>query len=132
MVGVGALVIRDGEVLLVQRAASPSKNEWTLPGGLVKLGEEMRDAVERELREECGIEAEVGPAVDVFDRIEHDEEGDVRFHYVIIDFLVANFQGEPAHGSDALAVRWATVDELKSLGVAPPVRRLVEHAIGLV
>lgn len=131
LVGVGAIVIDDDKVLLVKRAASPGKDEWTLPGGLVNLGEEMRDALERELREECGIDAEVGPAIDVFDRIEHDEEGEIRFHYVIIDFLVSAFRGEPSAGSDAAGLAWASVEELKALGVPAPVRRLIEHAMKL-
>lgn len=129
LVGVGGVVVRNGQVLLVRRSNPPAKDEWAIPGGLIELGEGMRDALERELREECGIEAEAGPPIEVFDRIESAEDGSTHFHYVIIDFLVTSFRGEPVAGSDVADVRWVSPSDLAALGITKPVRRLIEYAV---
>jgi len=128
LVGVGGIVVKGDEVLLVRRGQSPGKGSWSIPGGLVELGEEMRDAVERELREEVGLDVDVGAPLDVFDRIESGEEGETRFHYVIVDFLVESFSGSVQAGSDVHEIRWASMADLSGLGVPSPVRRLLEYA----
>ncbi len=112
VVGVGAVVVRDGKALLIKRGHEPRKGEWSLPGGIVELGEALLDALRREVREETGLEIRIGPHIETFDRIHHDAEGRVRFHFVIVDYLCEAEDGQPIAGTDAEAVAWATADDL--------------------
>jgi ADP-ribose pyrophosphatase YjhB (NUDIX family) len=112
VVGVGAVVVRDGKALLIKRGHEPRKGEWSLPGGLVELGEGLLDALRREVREETSLEIRVGPHLETFDRIHRDAEGRVRFHFVIVDYLCMAADGEAVAGTDADAVTWAGADEL--------------------
>ena len=86
VVGVGAVVVRDGRALLVRRAHEPRKGEWSLPGGLLDLGEALVDAARREVKEETGLDVEVGPMIETFDRVHRDGDGRIRYHFVIVDF----------------------------------------------
>jgi mutator protein MutT len=117
VVGVGGVVVDDGRALLIRRAHEPRKGEWSLPGGLVELGERLTDAVRREIAEETGLDVQVGPIIETFDRVHHDPDGRVRFHFVIVDYLCAAAGGEAVAGSDAEAVAWVTIDELDRYGV---------------
>jgi ADP-ribose pyrophosphatase YjhB (NUDIX family) len=117
VVGVGGVVTRDGRALIIRRRHEPRKGEWSLPGGLVELGEWLIDAARREIAEETGLDVEVGPIVETFDRVHRDAEGRVRFHFVIIDYLCVAHAGEAVAGSDAEAVAWVTGDELDAYGV---------------
>ena len=117
MVGVGAVVVRDGRALIVRRAHEPRKGEWSLPGGLLDLGESLADAAQREVREETGLDVEIGPIIETFDRVHRDEEGRIRYHFVIVDFVCWSHTGEPFAGSDAEAVAWVTADEIDGYGV---------------
>ena len=116
-VGVGAVVVRGGRALIVRRAHEPRKGEWSLPGGLLHLGESLADAVRREVREETGLDVELGPIIETFDRIHRDDEGRVRYHFVIIDFVCWSPGGDAVAGSDAEAVAWVTADEIDHYGV---------------
>ncbi len=118
--GVGAVVVREGRVLLIRRAQQPLKGEWSLPGGAVELGETLEEAICREVLEETGLVVEPIDVVQAFDRISRDAEGRVRYHYVLIDFLCRIVSGpgtneELACATDALEGRWATADELDGL-----------------
>ena len=86
VVGVGGVVVQDGKALIVKRAHEPRKGEWSLPGGRVELGESLEDAARREIKEETGLDVDVGPLVEVFDRV-HRLDGRVRYHFVIVDYL---------------------------------------------
>lgn len=112
VVGVGAVVIRDGTALLIKRGHDPRKGEWSLPGGIVELGESLFDALRREVREETGLEVTVGPHIETFDRIHHDSDGRVRFHFLIVDYLCTAADGDAIAGTDADDVAWAGADEL--------------------
>jgi 8-oxo-dGTP diphosphatase len=118
--GVGAVIVRDGpdeqkQVLLVRRAQEPLKGEWSLPGGAVELGETLEQAICREVLEETGLVVATLDIVRAFDRISRDDQGRVRYHYVLIDFLCRVTGGALACATDALEARWATVDELNGL-----------------
>ena len=114
---VGGVVLDGDRVLLVRRALPPRQGEWSLPGGRLELGESLADGAAREVREETGLEVEVGPVVEVFDRVHRDDAGGIRFHFVIVDFLCRVTGGALAAGDDAAEARWATRDEVAALGV---------------
>jgi 8-oxo-dGTP diphosphatase len=117
VVGVGAVILHDGEVLLVRRANPPLQGEWSLPGGALELGEKLRDGIAREVKEETGLEVEVGPVLDVVDSIFPDGDGRPQYHYVLIDYVCHLHTGTPVTGSDASELRWARLDELSELGL---------------
>ena len=129
VVGVGGVVTREGRALIVRRAHEPRKGEWSLPGGLVELGERLIDAVRREIAEETGLQVEVGPMVETFDRVHHDTEGRVRFHFVIVDYLCVASSGEAVAGSDAEAVAWVTGDELAAYRVNPHAAAVIRKGL---
>ena len=132
LVGVGAVVVDGGRVLLVRRGTEPMKGRWTLPGGLLELGESLTDGVVREVREETGLEVEPVELVELLDRI-HKESGNegerVRYHYVIADYLCRVTGGELQAASDADAVRWVERAEWNShsaLQLDPITVRVIE------
>lgn len=112
IVGVGAVIIDAGRVLLVRRGHAPMKGEWSLPGGGLEVGETLAEGVRREVREETGLVVEPLVMVEVVDRIAHDEAGRVQFHYVLVDYLCRVTGGSEACASDAIGLRWAAMDEL--------------------
>ena len=112
VVGVGAVVVRDGKALIIKRAHEPRKGEWSLPGGLLELGESLQDAARREIKEETSLDVEVGPVIETFDRVHRDDQGRIRYHFVIVDFVCRPTRGEAMPGSDADGVAWVTPEEL--------------------
>ncbi len=129
LVGVGAGIVEDGRVVLVRRGAEPMAGEWSIPGGLVELGETMRAAAVREAQEETGLTVEAGEVLEVLDRILPDGNGKSRFHYVLIDFLCRRVAGELRAGGDAKEVRWVDESELKALGVAEAAAQVIRKAL---
>ena len=128
VVGVGGVVLRGHDVLLVKRAYPPRAGEWSLPGGRLELGESLVDGVRREVREETGLEVEVGPLVEVFDRVHRDADGRVRYHFVIADYLCHPIGGALAAGDDAAAARWVPRGEVALLGVNAHAIAVIEKA----
>lgn len=124
-VGVGAVVIRDGRILLVKRANSPGKGFWAIPGGLVELGETVREAAEREILEETGITIRAKEAFYVFDFIDRDHEGEIQYHYVIIDFLADYLGGDPRAADDVSDAGWLAPEEAAALNLSPTTRKLL-------
>jgi len=112
LVGVGVL-IRDGDkILIVKRAGEPSKGIWSIPGGLVELGERVRDAAVREVEEETGLSIEIDDLLGVFDSVSKDESGAVRYHYILVDFLAHPTGGELKPESDISDARWVSPEEV--------------------
>jgi 8-oxo-dGTP diphosphatase len=129
---VAPCVFKGDRVLVIKRATPPSQGLWSVPGGMIELGETIQDAAKRELDEECGVEIEVDKVFHVENLIVPDETGHIRFHYVVT-YLVAHYvSGEVRPGSDALDVRWATSQELTSLDMNPVVRDIMLKAFGMV
>jgi ADP-ribose pyrophosphatase len=126
-VGVGAIVIREGRILLVKRASSPGKGFWAIPGGLVELGETVREAAEREILEETGITVRAKEAFYLFDFIDRDPEGGIKYHYIIIDFLADYLGGEPKAADDVSDARWVSPEEAAALNLSPTTRKLLEQ-----
>jgi ADP-ribose pyrophosphatase YjhB (NUDIX family) len=124
IVAVGAVVVDGDRVLLVKRANEPLKGEWSLPGGAVEIGETLAGALVREAREETGLDVEVGPVVDVLDRIVRDAAGR-------IEYLCRPRSGIAVSGSDADDVRWAGENELPDLHLTARVMSVIEKARGL-
>jgi 8-oxo-dGTP diphosphatase len=114
---VGAVVFHDGKVLLVRRGKPPRMGKWAIPGGSVEAGESLRQAAEREVREETGIEVRAGEVVHVFELIDHDEAQQLRFHYVIIDLMADYLRGEVKAADDASDARWFGGEELSAYDV---------------
>ncbi len=122
---VGAVVFKGKAVLLVRRGSPPSRDMWAIPGGRIRLGETLQAAAERELLEETGVVVRAGKPVLVFDVIQQDERGVVKYHYVIVDLDADYVSGEPRAGDDAADARWITESELARLTVNPATRRLL-------
>lgn len=117
MVGVGAVVLVDGKVVLVQRAHEPLKGAWNLPGGAVEVGETLREACAREVREETGLVVDVGAVIEVFDRIMLDEAGAVQYHFVLVDYVCRPAGGTLCCGTDASDVALADPARLDPYGL---------------
>jgi len=126
-VGVGAIVIHEGRLLLVKRASSPGKGFWAIPGGLVELGETVREAAERELLEETGIRVRAMEDFCVFDFIDRDPDGGIKYHYIIIDFLAEYLGGEPKAADDVSDARWVSPEEAAALNLSPTTRKLLRQ-----
>lgn len=117
-VGVGAITIKDGKVLLVKRGIEPSKGLWAIPGGTLKLGETLQECAAREIFEETGVTIVVGECIYVFDFIERDDAGKIKFHFVVVDFAALYVSGEPKGDDDAVDARFLSPEELFDLPVA--------------
>jgi len=108
-----AMCIRDGsKVLLVRRNKEPGKGRWSFPGGVVELGEDLIDALKREIKEELGIEVEVQGLLGIFQRIQRDEEGKVRYHYVIIDYFGRSLEDDISPSEEIMDFKWIEMSEL--------------------
>ena len=118
MVGVGAIIIEDERVVLVKRGHPPLQGKWSIPGGVLEVGETLRKAAVREALEETGLTVEPGELLGVFERVIPDEQGKMRYHYVLIDFLCRRVAGELTAGDDAQEVRWFRREELAALELA--------------
>ena len=131
VVGVGAVVLDGDRVLLVKRGHEPLKGEWSLPGGAVELGEPLEAAIAREVLEETGLAIEVGPVVEVLDRIQHAPDNRVEYHFVIVDYLCYALHGAIMRGSDADDVRWVSPDELPAYHLTEKAREVIDKAVRL-
>ena len=131
-VGVGAIVLHEGRVLLVKRGHAPGLGLWSVPGGLVDVGETTVDAARREVDEETGLTVRIAGLVGVLDRVTRDAEGRVRYHWVLIDYLAIPESTETlTAGSDAAEVRWVTIDEVERLPITEGLVDMIRRAVAL-
>jgi 8-oxo-dGTP diphosphatase len=131
IVGVGAIILRQGEVLLVRRGNPPMQGEWSIPGGALEVGETLREGLTREVLEETGLTVEVGPLIEVLDSIFPDGDGRTQYHYVLIDYLCHLRSGTALAASDAAELRWAKPCDLPTLGVRPITIAVIQKAFEL-
>jgi 8-oxo-dGTP diphosphatase len=129
VVGVGAVVVKDGRVVLVKRRHEPLAGQWSLPGGTLELGETLEAGIAREVLEETGLVVDVGPVIEVFDRIMLDETRKIRYHFVLVDYLCRAVGGTLASASDASDVTLADPSALDEYRVAPKVRDVIAMAL---
>jgi 8-oxo-dGTP diphosphatase len=130
-VGVGAVIVRDGQVLIVKRKYDPLAGQWSLPGGGVELGETLEASVTREMLEETGLDIEVGPVIEVFDRITRDERGEVRYHFVLVDYLCWPIGGELRASSDVADARFVDPAELPHYKLTAKADEVIARALEL-
>lgn len=126
-VGVGAVVLREGRVLLVRRGVAPASGLWAIPGGALELGETLREAAEREILEETGITIRAGEPIFTCDVCQRDDDGRVRFHYVIVDLAADYVSGEVLGADDALEARWVAPGEIENLPATKTTVKLLRH-----
>ncbi len=128
-VGVGAVIARDGEVLLVKRKHEPLRGRWSLPGGAVEVGETLQACLTREMREETGLEIQVGPVVEVLDRITEDEGGRVAYHFVLVDYVCRPVGGSLAPGSDVEEAAFVAPAALPAYELPEEALRVIARAL---
>jgi 8-oxo-dGTP diphosphatase len=130
LIGIGAIIVEDSRVVLIRRGKPPALGEWSIPGGLVKVGETLAEAVIREAQEETGLEVESIGLVELLERIFPDENGRIRHHYVLADYLCRVTKGKLCAGSDALEAAWVYREELQFYSLAPVTMRVVMKVLG--
>ncbi len=127
VVGVGAVIVNEGKVVLIKRGNEPSKGKWTIPGGLVELAESPEQAVIREGKEETGLHVENPVLIDVVSNVDLDEQSKVKYHYVIVDYLVHVTGGIAQASSDAMEMRWVPFDEVEGYDLTASFRLFFRH-----
>ncbi|MCI4464207.1 MAG: NUDIX hydrolase [Thermoproteus sp.] len=130
LVGVGAVVLREGSVLLVRRGAPPGRGKWSVPGGLVELGETPEEAVGRELLEETGLRGAVRGLFGVYQYVERDGHGRVRYHFILLDYLIDPEGGTPRPGTDAEDARFFDLADALKLDLTETTRELLKDLVG--
>ena len=126
LIGAGAIIVADGRVLLVKRGRPPLAGEWSIPGGVLELGETVREAAVREAREETCLTVEPTELLGVYDRILRDDAGRILYHFVLIDFLCRPVAGKAQAADDADEVRWFTPAEAGELGLAEDTAEVIQ------
>jgi len=131
IVGVGAVIVRGGEVLIVRRRYEPLAGRWSLPGGTLELGETLEAGVAREMQEETGLDVAVGPVIEVFDRILLDDERRVRYHFVLVDYLCWPVGGQLRPGSDVDNAIFVDPADLGPYHLTDKARAVIDRALEL-
>jgi ADP-ribose pyrophosphatase YjhB (NUDIX family) len=129
LIGVGALIVENGRVVLIKRGKAPLLGEWSIPGGMLELGETLRQGAEREAMEETGLVVRATELLGVFDRVVPDADGKIVYHYVLIDFLCERISGDLHAGADAADAKWFTPEEVAKLPLAEDTAGVVRAAL---
>ncbi len=130
-VGVGAVIVDGEKIVLVRRRTEPLRGHWSLPGGAVEVGETLEACVAREMLEETGLDVEVGPVIEVFDRITRDDDGRVQYHYVLVDYLCWPVGGALQAGTDVDDAVLVAPDDLERYGLTPKAVAVIARALEL-
>jgi len=126
LVGVGAIIVEDNRVLLIKRGKAPLLGEWSIPGGMLELGETLRQGAEREALEETGLVVRANDLLGVFDRIIRDDGKRTLYHYVLIDFLCRKISGDVQAAGDASEARWYSQHEVPRLSLPEETRKIIQ------
>lgn len=129
LIGVGAVIIENDRVLLIKRGKAPLLGEWSIPGGMLELGETLRQGAEREALEETGLVVRAKQLLGVFDRIVPDEAKRTLYHYVLIDFLCERISGDLQPAGDAVDARWYTPNEVAHISLAEDTTAVIRTAL---
>lgn len=132
LIGVGAVIVSEGRVVVVRRGHEPLKGEWSIPGGVLEIGETLRAGAAREALEETGLVVEAGEVLEVLDRIVRDKEGRIQFHYVLIDFVCRVTGGELRAGEDADEARWLNAEELDEFPIADSAAEVLRKGLNKI
>jgi len=127
IVGVGAVIVCEGKILLEKRKSAPGKGKWSVPGGLVELGERIEQAVIREVKEETGLEVEKPRLIDVVDDVSLDEKGAIKYHFVIVDYVINVMRGVPKAASDAEDLKWVPFSEVEKYDLTKSFRAFFQR-----
>lgn len=130
LVGVGTVTIKSGKILLVKRAFDPGAGKWSIPGGLVEVGEKLSEAAARETEEETGIKVDILELINVFDMIDPDSDGKTKYHYVLVDFLSKPVGGRECTSDEVTEIRWVTFEEAKAMDLTRTARKALEELFG--
>ena len=127
IVGVGVVILRDRRILLEKRKNDPGKGKWSIPGGIVELGENIEETVIREVKEETGLNVENPEHIDIVDNITKDEKGQIKYHFVIIDYSVKLKGGKPEAASDAEELRWVKFEDVEAYDLTKTFREFFQR-----
>ena len=127
--GVGAVIVHEGKVVLIRRRFEPLAGQWSLPGGAVEVGETLEGCVAREMAEETGLQVDVGPVIEVFDRITRDPDGRIRYHFVLVDYLCWPVAGTLRPGSDVDDAVLVDPGDLERFGLTAKATAVIERAL---
>jgi len=128
LIGVGALIHRGGKIVVVKRENEPAKGLWSIPGGLLELGERVHEGVKREVMEETGLDVEIDRLLDVIDNIVYDDDGKICYHYVLIDYLCSSSQGDLTAATDVTEAQWIKLKDVNHLPTTKTLKRLLVKA----
>lgn len=131
MPAVGIIIYHDKKVLIIKRAYEPSKNRWSIPGGVIEIGEKVRDAAKREVKEELGLDVRIMNVVDVLDNIVY-EKNKIKFHFVLIDFLATVMQGTITPNHECLDVKWVEKHELDGYDLTNGAKKAIEKGFTMI
>ena len=131
-VGVGVVIWKESQFLLIQRGKSPHQGSWSIPGGRQNLGETLKEAASREILEETSVRINILGLVDVVDSIRKDEEGKTQFHATLVDFAARYVSGTPMASDDAISVGWFMLEDLPSLNLWDETNRIIRESTKLV
>lgn len=132
ILAVGGVVVHQGRALLIRRGQPPLEGRWSIPGGIVELGETIADAVARELKEETGVCVRVLDLIEIYEKVARDEAGAAQYHFVILDYRCEFVEGTASAGGDVTEVMWATEEQLESLGMTAAAKRVIQKAFSAV
>jgi len=130
LIGVGTVTIKQGKILLVRRAFEPGAGKWSIPGGMVEVGETLSEAAARETEEETGIKVKILELINVFDMIDRDPDNKIRFHYVLVDFLSKPVGGEEKPSEEVSEMKWVAYEEAKTMDLTRTARKALDELFG--